>query len=186
MTNIKPPHEHVFFKIINIIIIFYINTPKSTFYRGNDGSLGIHWIQLDFRGGIFGPIPTGKQPNAAWGPCCHPGGFSPPLPVGWAPVSGRVPRKVLLHNVNIAFFIYAARQNLQNQPEPPIHGKQVRLDQDRGQAVSQQRLLHQGTQLVLLFGQQLQTQVSGLPDPEANEKKTHRFFYTSRFLLWPY
>lgn len=42
MTNIKPPHEHVFFKIINIIIIFYINTPKSTFYRGNDGSLGIH------------------------------------------------------------------------------------------------------------------------------------------------
>lgn len=131
-------------------------------------SLGIHWIQLDIRSGTFAAIPLVEQPQSVVH-CCVTGGFrhprvSPPLPVAGAPVGGCVDQ-IFLHNVNVTFFLYAAREDLQHQPEPAVQGVEVTLDEDRGQSVTEQRLLHQGAQLVLLFGQQLETQVSGFPHP---------------------
>lgn len=93
-------------------------------------------------------------------------GFRPPsLPVTQAPVGGRVPNQVLLHNIDVAFFLDAASQDFQHQSEPAVHCLKVRLDEDGGQSVTEQRLLHQGAQLVVLFGQQLETQVGGFSQP---------------------
>lgn len=85
------------------------------------------------------------------------------LPVTPAPVGDRVPGQIPLHDINVAFFLYAACKHLQHQPEPAVHGPEMRLDEDGGQPVAQKGLLHQRAQLVLLFGQQLETQVRGLP-----------------------
>lgn len=65
----------------------------------------------------------------------------------------------------MTLFLYAARQDLQHQAEPAVQGVQVRPDEDRGQSVPEEGLLHQGAQLVLLLGQQLQTQVGRCLQP---------------------
>lgn len=146
---------------------FYLNTSKSSFHRGNDGkswnSLNSAWYQKwDF---WFNPSGWRAADVVPW-LCVSVGSWHPwvltLLPVASAPVGGRVSNEVFLHNINIAFFVYAACQDLQHQPEPAVHGLEVRLDEDRWQAVTQQRLLHQGAQLVLLFGQELETHISGL------------------------
>lgn len=80
-------------------------------------------------------------------------------------MSGRVPDQVLLHHVDVALLLHAASHHLQDEPQPAVHGAEVRLDEDRGQAVPQQRLLHQEAQLVLLFRKKLEAQVRGPPDP---------------------
>lgn len=95
----------------------------------------------------------------------HVGFQSPSLPVTRAPVGGRVPDQVLLHDIDVAFLLDAACQDLQHPSEPAVHCVEVRLDEDGGQSVAEQRLLHQGAQLVVLFGQQLETQVGGFSHP---------------------
>ena len=81
------------------------------------------------------------------------------------PVCGTVPGAVILHHVSVSLLLQAAVQHLQDQTEAPVHGMEVGLDEDGGEAVTEQRLLHQGAQQVLLLGQQLQTQVGRPPYP---------------------
>lgn len=69
-----------------------------------------------------------------------------------APVAGFVAGEVVLHDVSVTFFLYAAGQDLQHQPEPPVHGLEVGLDEEGGEAIAEQRLLHDGAELVFLFG----------------------------------
>lgn len=94
------------------------------------------------------------------------------LPVPWVPVGGCVPAPsgfsgpvvvVHLHHFTVALLLHADSQDLEHQAQPPVHGLQVGLDEDGVEAVMQQGLLHQTTQLVLLLGEQLQTQVGRLP-----------------------
>lgn len=69
-----------------------------------------------------------------------------------APVAGFVSGQVFLNNISIAFFLDAAGQDLQHQLESTVHGLQVGLDEEGGEAIAEQRFLHYGAQLVFLLG----------------------------------
>jgi len=160
----------------SVVSSFFMNTLKSSSQRGNDGkswnSLNSAWYQK----WEFWCNPIGRTATYLVHCSCVNGGFghlrvSPSLPVAWAPVGGRVPDDIFVHHVTVTFFLYAACQDLQNPPEPAVHGLEVALEEDRGQSVPDQGLLHQGAQLVLLFGQQLETQVRRFPHPGEGELK---------------
>lgn len=69
---------------------------------------------------------------------------------------------IVLHHTAVALLLDAVSQHLQHEAQAAVHGLQVGLDEDGGQRVSLQRLLHQTAQLVFLFSQQLQPRVSRL------------------------
>lgn len=73
--------------------------------------------------------------------------------------------QVVLHHAAEPVPLHAVPDGLQHDTEPPVQGLQVRLVQHRCHLVPPQRLGHQQAQLVLLLGQELQTQVGRLPDP---------------------
>lgn len=87
---------------------------------------------------------------------------------------------IILHHTAVALLLDTVSQHLQHEAQTAVHCLQVGLDEDGGQRVSLQWLLHEKAQLVFLFSQQLQTQVSRLLHSVEMQRSS------SHYRAWPH